>query len=72
MCVGKYEGTSTIEHLEYFVRKNLNKTAIRVMAVLNPIKLIIDNYDNDSYELLEATNNPEDINSDKRKFRNVQ
>ena len=66
--VGKNEGTSTIEHLEYFVRKNLNKTAIRVMAVLNPIKLIIDNYDNDSYELLEATNNPEDINSDKRKI----
>ena len=66
--VGKNEGTSSIEHLEYFVRKNLNQTAIRAMAVLNPIKLIIDNYDDDSYELLEAKNNPENKNAGNRKI----
>ena len=66
--VGKNEGTSSIEHLEYFVRKNLNQTAMRAMAVLNPIKLIIDNYDDDSYELLDAKNNPENKNAGERKI----
>ena len=57
--VGKNDGYSSIEHLEYFVRKDLNLNSSRVMAVLDPIKLIIDNYDEDSFETLEAKNNPE-------------
>ena len=61
--VGKNDGYSSIEHLEYFVRKDLNQNSSRVMAVLDPIKLIIDNYDEDSFETLEAKNNPEKENA---------
>lgn len=45
--------------LEYCVREDLNKKALRVMAVLNPIKLVIDNYPDDYVEDLIADNNPE-------------
>ena len=61
--IGKNDGYSSIEHLEYFVRKDLNQNSSRVMAVLDPIKLIIDNYDEDSFETLEAKNNPENENA---------
>jgi glutaminyl-tRNA synthetase len=54
--------------LEYFVRDDLNKKAIRVMAVLEPIKLIIDNYPDDTIEFLDAENNPEDINAGTRQI----
>ena len=66
--VGKNDGYSSIEHLEYFVRKELNQISNRVMAVLNPIKLIIDNYEQNSSEILEAKNNPEDESSGLRKI----
>jgi glutaminyl-tRNA synthetase len=66
--IGKNDGYSSVEHLEYFVRKNLNQISNRVMAVLDPIKLIIDNYDQNSSEILEAKNNPEDENSGIRKI----
>lgn len=46
--------------LEHCIREDLNRTAPRVMAVLNPLKVIIDNYPEDQQEELEAINNPED------------
>jgi glutaminyl-tRNA synthetase len=46
--------------LEYCVREDLNKTAPRVMGVLNPLKVIITNYPEGKQEMLEAENNPED------------
>ena len=66
--VGKNDGYASIEHLEYFVRKYLNKNSKRIMAVLDPVKLIIDNYDENEFEELEAKNNPED---DSLGFRKV-
>ncbi len=46
--------------LEYCVREDLNKNALRVMGVLRPLKVVIDNYPLDKEEQLEAINNPED------------
>jgi len=66
--IGKNDGYSSVEHLEYFVRKELNQISNRAMAVLNPIKLIIDNYEQNSSEILEAKNNPEDESSGLRKI----
>ena len=66
--IGKNDGYSSIEHLEYFVRKELNQISNRAMAVLNPIKLIIDNYEHNSSEVLEAKNNPEDENAGLREI----
>ena len=66
--VGKNEGIASVEHLEYFARKNLNQISLRVMAILNPVKLIIDNYDSNSSELLEANNNPEITTAGTRKI----
>jgi glutaminyl-tRNA synthetase len=54
--------------LEYFAREELNKTAPRVMAVLDPVKLIIDNYPEGDTEELEAENNPEDPSAGMRKL----
>ncbi len=53
--------------LEYCVREDLNKRAQRVMAVLNPVKVIIDNYPDDIEDELDAINNPEDESMGKRK-----
>ncbi|MFM2125062.1 MAG: hypothetical protein RL328_1513 [Acidobacteriota bacterium] len=58
--VSKTNGTTELQLLEYFVRDDLNKRASRVMAVLNPLKLVIDNYPDDLVEQMEAINNPED------------
>ena len=52
--------------LEYCVREHLNKTAPRVMAVLNPVKVVLDNYP-DRTEMVEIENNPEDENAGTRK-----
>jgi glutaminyl-tRNA synthetase len=46
--------------LEYYVREDLNKHAARVMAVLRPLRVVIDNYPDDRVEEMEAINNPED------------
>jgi len=46
--------------LEHFVREDLNKRAPRVMAVLRPLRLVIENYPEGQVEQLEAVNNPED------------
>lgn len=65
--VTKVDGTIDVSLLEYSVREHLNKTAQRVMGVLNPIKVTITNYPEDGYEELEAVNNPEDPEMGTRK-----
>lgn len=56
----KYEALNDISLLEAAVREDLNKRATRVSAVLNPVKLIITNYPEDTVEMMETVNNPED------------
>lgn len=56
----KYDGIISVSLLEYSIREDLNKTATRVSAVLNPVKLIITNYPENKVEYLETENNPED------------
>lgn len=58
--VSKKNGIVEIQQLEYDVRQDLNKTSNRVMAVLNPLKVVIENYPDDLVEHMEAVNNPED------------
>jgi len=58
--VGKVKGVVAFHKLEYHIRQHLNKIADRVMAVLNPLKVVIENYPDDLVEELEAINNPED------------
>ncbi|WP_372751602.1 glutamine--tRNA ligase/YqeY domain fusion protein [Labilibaculum sp.] len=54
--------------LEHCVREDLNKTATRVMGVLNPVKLIINNYPENQEEMLNIDNNPEDENAGSREI----
>jgi glutaminyl-tRNA synthetase len=56
----KVEGMSDVSLLEHSVREDLNKTAQRVMGVLDPLKVVITNYPEGRTEELEAINNPED------------
>jgi len=58
--VSRTNGVVDIEMLEHFQRDDLNKRATRAMAVLNPLKLIIDNYPEGESEFVEVANNPED------------
>ena len=58
--VGKVKGVVALHKLEYHIRQDLNKRANRVMAVLNPLRVVIDNYPDEQVEWLEAINNPED------------
>ena len=58
--ISKRENVIDVSLLEYCVREELNKTAARVMAVVNPVKLVITNYPEDKIEELAAINNPED------------
>jgi glutaminyl-tRNA synthetase len=58
--VSKTNGTTELALLEYFVREDLNRRAARVMAVLRPLRVVIDNYPEGQTEHLEAVNNPED------------
>lgn len=55
----KYDGIISVSLLEHSIREDLNKTATRVSAVLNPVKLIITNYPENKVEYLETENNPE-------------
>ncbi len=59
----KYEALNSISLLEHAVREDLNKTATRVMAVINPVKLVITNYPEGQVEMVEMENNPEQENS---------
>lgn len=58
--VTKSEGMIEMAYLEHHVRQDLNKRSARVMAVLNPLKVVITNYPEGESEDLEAINNPED------------
>lgn len=64
--VSKRENVIDVALLEFKIREDLNKTANRVMGVLNPVKLVITNYPEDKEEILIADNNPEDENSGSR------
>jgi glutaminyl-tRNA synthetase len=64
--VSKRENLIDVGLLEYCVREDLNKKATRVMAVLDPIKLVITNYPEGQTETLSIENNPEDLESGKR------
>jgi len=66
--VAKNESIVDVSLLEHCVRDNLNLTANRAMAVLNPLKLVIDNYPEDLVEHLEAINNPEDESAGSRQI----
>jgi glutaminyl-tRNA synthetase len=58
--VSKTNGTIELSLLEHAVREDLNKRAARVMAVLRPLRVVIDNYPDGQVEEMEAVNNPED------------
>ncbi|WP_338732296.1 glutamine--tRNA ligase/YqeY domain fusion protein [Mangrovimonas cancribranchiae] len=64
--VAKRENVIDVSLLEFCVRDHLNKTAPRVMAVLDPVKVVITNYPEDKEEWFEAENNPEDISAGSR------
>lgn len=66
--VAKRENLIDIALLEFCVREDLNKVAKRMMAVLDPVKLIIENYPEDKVEMLETENNPEDENAGTRQI----
>jgi len=71
--VAKRENMIDMGLLEYSLREDLNKRAMRVMAVLKPVKVIIENYPEGQVEELDAVNNPEDPSAGSRKipFSNV-
>jgi glutaminyl-tRNA synthetase len=64
--VSKTNGTLELAMLEHFVREDLNQRAPRVMAVLRPLKIVIDNYPEGQTEQMVAVNNPEDESAGKR------
>jgi glutaminyl-tRNA synthetase len=65
--VNKFNSTVDIALLEHCLREDLNKTSPRVMAVLRPLKVVIDNYPESQTEELEAINNPEDPSAGTRR-----
>jgi glutaminyl-tRNA synthetase len=65
--VSKTNGTIELALLEHFLREDLNKRVPRVMAVLRPLRVVIDNYPEDQVEEMEAVNNPEDAAMGTRK-----
>lgn len=64
--VSKRENVIDVALLEFKIREDLNKTANRVMGVLNPVKVVITNYPEGQEEYLEAENNPEDPSAGSR------
>jgi glutaminyl-tRNA synthetase len=58
--VTKYDGLTDMALLEFSVREHLNRSARRALAVLRPLRVVIENLPDDHYEELEAVNNPED------------
>ena len=65
--VSRTNGITELEMLEHFVREDLNRHAPRVMAVLRPLKVVLDNYPEGQVEEMEAVNNPEDASAGTRK-----
>ncbi|MBW1743538.1 MAG: glutamine--tRNA ligase/YqeY domain fusion protein [Deltaproteobacteria bacterium] len=66
--VAKRDSMVDMTLLEYCVREDLNKRAPRVLGVLRPLRVVIDNYPEDQVEELEAVNNPEDSSMGTRKI----
>ena len=66
--VAKFNSTIDMHVLENSVREDLNRRAPRVLAVLQPLKVVIDNYPEDQVEYLEAINNPEDPDAGTRQL----
>jgi glutaminyl-tRNA synthetase len=65
--VSKTNGVTQLQQLEYHVREDLNRRAPRVMGVLDPLRVVIDNYPDDQVEEMDAVNNPEDETAGARK-----
>ncbi|MCZ6697079.1 MAG: glutamine--tRNA ligase/YqeY domain fusion protein [Acidobacteria bacterium] len=65
--VAKADSMVDFQHLEYAVREHLNRTAQRAMAVLRPVKVVIENYPDDRIEEMDLMNNPEDPSAGTRK-----
>jgi glutaminyl-tRNA synthetase len=65
--IAKRDNVTDVALLEHCLKDDLNKTAPRVMGVLNPLKLVITNYPEDKEEWLDAENNPEDPKAGSRK-----
>jgi glutaminyl-tRNA synthetase len=65
--VAKRDNLIDVALLEHSIREDLNKRAQRLMAVLKPVKVIIDNYPDDKIEEMDAINNPEDLSMGSRK-----
>ncbi len=66
--VSKTNGSIELAMLEHFVREDLNKRAPRAMAVLRPLKVVIDNYPQNQVEEMDAVNNPEDATAGTREI----
>ncbi len=66
--VTKFDGFTDIALLEHCLREELNKSAPRAMAVLDPVKVVIENFPADQVEMVEAINNPEDPAAGSRKI----
>ncbi|MCO4781526.1 MAG: glutamine--tRNA ligase/YqeY domain fusion protein [Candidatus Cloacimonetes bacterium] len=66
--IAKVDSTVDIALLEYCIREDLNKNAKRAMAILNPLKVVIENYPEDKVEYLKAKVNPEDPNTSYREL----
>jgi glutaminyl-tRNA synthetase len=65
--VAKRDNVIDVSLLEFCIREDLNKRADRLMAVLNPVKVVLDNFPEDRTEEMEAVNNPEDVSMGTRK-----
>lgn len=66
--VAKRENIIDVSLLEFCIREDLNKKANRILGVINPVKVVITNYDDNTVEELDAINNPEDIDAGIRKM----
>jgi glutaminyl-tRNA synthetase len=66
--VAKRDNIIDVSLLEFCAREDLNKTAIRTMAVIDPVKLVIDNYPDGEVEMMDAVNNPEDETAGTRRI----
>lgn len=66
--IAKRDNIAEMDLLEFYVREDLNKHSERRMAVINPLKVVIENYPEEKIEKLEAINNPEDSSAGTRKI----
>ena len=67
--VAKRDNLVDLSLLEYYLREDLNRRANRVMAVLRPLRVVLDNYPEDHFEELDAVNNPEEPSAGSRRLR---